>query len=71
MIRTLYDDINEVVVRRLSNALLTNQKVNLPEWVSDVTEALAEMILQQSEIEQADLVAHAHEQLDYFIREKS
>ena len=68
---SLYDDINNLIVERLKMTLLTGEKVNLPDWVSDMAQCMADMILQQPEREQLKLIAHAHDELDDFIREKT
>ena len=63
---SLRDAINELVITRLKLVLLTGEKINLPDWVSDMAASMADMILQQPEEEQRRLVDHAHKQLDRF-----
>ena len=69
MLRTLRDDINELVVRRMSNALLTGQKVNAPNYVDELVQSLADIILQQDKGERAQLVAHAKTKLEEYVSE--
>jgi hypothetical protein len=67
MAASLREDINNLVVQRVTRSLVTGEKINVPDWVSDMTASLAEIILEQSEEEQPRLVAHAHRTLDDFI----
>src|ERR1700704_133487 len=41
----LYEDVNNVVLAHLNQALETGKTINVPDWVSDVTEALADLVL--------------------------
>jgi hypothetical protein len=68
---SLYDDINNLIVLRLQKVLLTGEAVSLPDWVSNIMQSAADMILQQPKEELPRLVLHAHTQLDHFIREKT
>ena len=67
MAASLREDINNLVVQRVTRSLVTGEKINVPDWVSDMTASLADMILEQPAEEQPRLVAHAHRMLDEFI----
>jgi hypothetical protein len=55
----------------LRKALETGNTINVADWVSDISRALADMILHGApSVDQAALIAHAHRQLDQHIAEK-
>jgi hypothetical protein len=67
----LREDINNLVAQSVTLSLITGEKINVPDWVSEMTASLADMILEQPEDEQSRLVAHAHRTLDEFIAARS
>jgi hypothetical protein len=65
---SLYEDVNNVVVAHLGKALASGDKINVPNWVSEMVEAVANMILHAAPTdEQPALIGHAHQQLDEHI----
>ena len=67
---SLYEEINNLIVERLKEMLLTEERVNVPDWLSDMAACIADLILEQPEDEQAKLAAHAHKELDQHISER-
>lgn len=69
---SLYDDVNRLVEKRVENAHETGELINLPDWVSEMTESLADMIVNGCPPDdRATLIAYAFEQLGYYIRVKT
>jgi len=67
----LYEDVNNIVMARLRKAMETRESINVPDWVSDISRALADMILHGAPSdEQAVLIDRAHQELDRHIAEK-
>jgi hypothetical protein len=67
----LYENVNNVVLAHLKQALEAGGTVNVSDWVSDVTEALADLVLHGAPTdERPALIGHAHQQLDQHITEK-
>lgn len=67
MANTLRDDINEVVAKRLQKAWANNEMVNVPDWVDELVQSLADVILQQDKAEHTRLVAHAMQKLGEYV----
>jgi len=68
---SLYDDVNNVVVAHLKTALASGDTINVPDWVSELMQAVADVILHAAPTnEQPALIGHAHQQLDEHIAMK-
>jgi hypothetical protein len=67
----LYTAINNVVEQRLAEALATDMTINLPDWVNDVVNSLADMIALAEPGEQEDgIVDFAIERLRELVPQK-
>jgi hypothetical protein len=66
----IYEDVNNIVIARLRNALAKGETINVPDWVSELSECLVDMILCGAPAEEhAKLLAHAHQKLnDFFVK---
>jgi len=69
-VQTLYEEVEEVLTKRLKNALRTGEKINAPDWVSDLAECLALAVALVDEKDLPGLTAFAHQELDRFIEER-
>jgi hypothetical protein len=69
-VQTLYEEVEEVLTKRLKNALRTGEIINAPDWVSDLAECLALAVTLVGEEELPGLTAFAHEELDRFVEER-
>ena len=67
---TLYEEVEEVLTKRLKNALRTGEKINVADWVSDLAECVSLAVALVDEPEMTHLTAFAHEELDHFIEER-
>jgi hypothetical protein len=68
-VQTLYEEVEDVITKRLKNAFRTGEYVNAPDWVSDLASCLALAVTLADESDLAGLTAFAHEELDRFIEE--
>jgi hypothetical protein len=70
LVADLYDDINALVDEKLKRVNAGGEAVDLTEWVSQVTESLADMIVFGTPAElQHQMMLYAMERLDHFISE--
>jgi hypothetical protein len=66
----LYDDISDLVDAKLKQVNSSGKAVNLTEWVSQVTESLADMIVFGTPEElQHKMMLFAFERLEHFVLE--
>lgn len=58
--KTLYEEVEDVLTNRLKNALRTGEKINAPDWVTDLAAclALAVALPELHEIERLRAFAH-------------
>lgn len=69
--QTLYEEVEDVLVKRLKNALRSGETVNAPDWVADLARCLAlAVVLVDDAAELPRLSAFAHQQLDRCIAEE-
>ena len=67
----LHRAINDLVAKRLKKALQSGEMINLPDWISEIAESLADMIVQGApDEEQERMIRHALKRLKFFVREK-
>ena len=66
----LYDDISDLVAAKLKQVNATGKAVDLTEWVSQVTESLADMIVFGTPEElQHKMMLFAFDRLEHFVSE--
>ena len=65
----IYDDLDGVFVEKLKRAL-TEDVINMADWVDDLAAWIAQFISQVPDEEQPSLHAFAHEGIDYHMRPK-
>jgi hypothetical protein len=67
----LHSEINRLIEARLREVLAAGGDPDFPEWVSQLAESLAELVVfGASAEEQPKLIEHARQQLDHFIQLK-
>jgi hypothetical protein len=67
---TLYEELENVLTNRMKNALRTGERINAPDWVSDIAEALALPVCMAEQHDIPGLRQFAHQQLDRAIEER-
>ncbi len=69
-VQTLYEEVEAVLTKRLTNAFRTGEFVNAPDWVSDLAACLALAVTMVEEQDLRGLATFAHQELDRFIEER-
>jgi cytochrome P450 len=67
---SLYEEVENVLTRRMKEALRTGEVLNMPDWVTDLTRAVALAIVNVDEQDLPGLRAFAHDELDRLIDEE-
>jgi hypothetical protein len=69
-VKSVYEEVENVLTNRLKNALRTGEIINTPDWVSDLAACLALAVTMVEEQDRPGLQAFAHRELDRFIAER-
>ena len=68
----LYEAMNAIVEQRLKEALRTDAVINLPDWVDDITAALADVIVNGAPSDEREqLIDYAIDRLRRHVAEKA
>jgi hypothetical protein len=70
LVMTLYEEVESILTNRLKGALRTDEIINAPDWVSDLSRCLALAVTMVEKQDRPGLQAFAHRELDRFVAER-